>query len=189
MPCHCADRFFLAETWQPARLRKLYIRETGGAWNSYTPTHDSPAVRALGFANDDTLVTMYGGKLVAQTVEGTEFFESAMPEHGLFPSSWSTSATSTKGDRFAVILGRMRGLRSEPLDMNPFWSEDRVTVYSTPQKGAIFAVKQKGPSPWPIDRYPAWNRIALSPNGLLLAISSNEGVRVYAVPPDAQPKH
>lgn len=128
---------------------------------------------------------MSTGKLTVQTVEGAELFRSAMPERGLFPTPGSPPATSTTGDRFAVILGRMRGLRIEPLDMYPFWSEDRVIVYSISQKSSIFTVKVKGLSPWPINRYyPMWNSIAISPDGLLLAVASNEGVRVYALPPD-----
>jgi hypothetical protein len=182
-----SDRFFLAEILQPPRAANLHIRKVGGTWSLYLPS--GPPLRYLGFANDDTLVAMSRGKLVAKTVGGSELFELAMPRHGLFPISWSTSDTSQKGDRFALILGRMRGLRNDALDMYPFWSEDRVLVYGISQRDVIFAAKVKGPSPWPINRYPVWNRIALSPDGLLLAIASNEGVRVYALPPGGQRRH
>ena len=84
-----------------------------------------------------------------------------------------------------MILDRLRGLRIDTLDMYPFQSEDRVIVYSIPQRGAIFIVKVKGISPWPTltRSHLVWNRIALSPDGQLLGIVSDEGVRVYALPP------
>jgi hypothetical protein len=66
--------------------------------------------------------------------------------------------------------------------MYPYSSDDRVVVYSVPRRSAIFSVHVKGTSPW----YPRtmWNRIAISRDGLLLGIVSNEGVRVFNLPSD-----
>jgi hypothetical protein len=84
-----------------------------------------------------------------------------------------------------VILDRFRGLRSDGLDVYPFLSEDRAVVYSIPQPRVIFSVRVKGRSPWPFlaPNHPIWNKSALSPDGQLLGIVSDEGVRVYGLPP------
>lgn len=176
-----SDRFILAETGKPPQL---FIREVGKSWNPFSSEVDNShpvTVRSYEFLNNDTVVKLLGHELVVETIGGTELSRQTVPEAGLFFYSWSTSAISASGERFAVILGRMRGLRSEPLDMYPFPSDDRVMVYSLIQRSSIFGLKVRGISPW----YPnaTWNRIALSPDGLLLGIVSNEGVRVYAVPP------
>ena len=183
-----SDVFALAQVFHPGRPQQLYIREIGGSWNPYSPAIQGS--QPAGFANDNTLVSQRGHELIAEITGGTELFSTTLPDVHLFLSSWSTAATSTRGERFAVILDRMRGLRNEGLDMYPFPSNDRVVVYSIPQRDAIFSVKVKGESPWPHwSSDPVWNRIALSPSGLLLAISSNEGVRVYALPSDEQTNH
>src|SRR5208282_3834017 len=179
-----SDSFVLAQISHPGRPQQLYIREIGGSWKPYLPPIREPQSARI-FADNDTLVSRLGHELIAETVRGTQLFSSTLPNEANLLSS--SSATSRGGERFAVILGRLRGLRAEGLDMYPFYSDDRVIVYSIPQRGAIFSVKVKGESPWPHwSSDPVWNRIALSPSGLLLAISSNEGVRVYALPPDEQ---
>ncbi len=182
-----SDHFFLAQISQPGRPQQLYIREIGGSWKPYLPSIRGPQSARI-FANNDTLVSRLGHELIAETVGGTQLFSSTLPNKTNLLSS--ASATSRGGERFAVILGRLRGLNNPGFDMYPFYSDDRVIVYSIPQRSAIFSVKVKGESPWPHwSSDPVWNRIALSPNGLLLAISSNEGVRVYALPPDEQTNH
>jgi hypothetical protein len=183
-----SDVFALAQISHPGKPQQVYIREIGGSWNPYSPPIQGS--QPTGFANDDTLVSQRHHELIAEIIGGAQLFSSTPPDIRLLLSSWSTAATSTGGERFAVILDRMRGLREEGLDMYPFPSDDRVIVYSIPQRSAIFSVKVKGGSPWPHwSSDPVWNRIALSPSGLLLAISSNEGVRVYALPPDEQTNH
>lgn len=176
-----SDRFILAQTKRP---QQVFIREIGKSWNPFPPQVDEPhpvTARLHEFLNDDTLVKLLGHEIVVETVGGTELFRQAVPKAGLFFYLWPRSAISTGGGRFAVILDRSRGLRSEPLDMYPFPADDRVVVYSLLQRSAVFSVKVKGTSPW----YPnfTWNKIALSPDGLLLGIVSNVGVRVYALPP------
>ena len=188
-----SDHFALARIIKPRTPERFELRKIGGESNPYSlPVNDSqPAARhVLGFVNDDTIASFTGHELVVLTIGGTEMFSSTVPETGLFLSSWATSATSARGGRFAVILDRSRGLRIDTLDMYPFQSDDRVIVYSIPQRGPIFSVKVKGASPWPTltSSHPIWNRIALSPDGKLLGITSDEGVRVYVLPPDEPEK-
>jgi hypothetical protein len=133
--------------------------------------------------NDSTIAGFAGGKLALQTVEGIELFNSTLPEAGLYLSSWSMTATSTQGERFAVILGRSRGLNNRSLDLYPLQSQDRVVVYSISKRSAIYSVKVTGVSPWPTQKHPVWNVIAVSPDGQLLGVVSDEGVRVYVLPP------
>jgi len=92
-------------------------------------------------------------------------------------------ATSSGTERFAIIFQRMKGIENELIDLR-YLADGRVNVYSVPPKRAIFTVKAYGRSPvdWTF-RY-AWNRIALSPNGLLLAVISDKEARVYALPSD-----
>jgi hypothetical protein len=181
-----SDRFILAQT---GKSPQLFIREVGKSWDPFSSQagdSHTETVRNYEFLNNDTLVKLLGHELVVETIGGTELLRQTVPEAGLFFYLWPKSAISAGGERFAVILDRSRGLRSDPLDMYPFPSDDRVLLYSLLQQGAIFSVKVKGLSPW----YPkfAWNSIALSPDGLLLGIVSNECVRVYALPP-IQPTH
>ncbi len=181
-----SDYFILAQITKPGTPQRMYIRKIGGDWNPYSASvlDSQPAGRSsYGFVNDDTVAGFPGHALVLETVGGTELFSLIASEAGLYLPSWSAAATSTRGERFAVILDRLRGLRNENLDMYPFQSEDRVIVYSIPQRGAVFSVKVKGISPWPaLTSHLAFNAIALSPDGKLLAIVSDEGVRVYVLP-------
>jgi hypothetical protein len=176
-----SDRFILAQTRTP---RALFIREIGNSWISFSMQVDPKAVN-LGlyeFLNDDTLVKILGAEITVEKVQGSELFTQPAPERGLWFSSWQTSAVSRDGNRFAAVLDRTKGLRSPKLDMYPYSSDDRVVVYSVPRRSAIFSVHVKGTSPW----YPRtmWNRIAISRDGLLLGIVSNEGVRVFNLPSD-----
>lgn len=176
-----SDRFVLAETQYP---HQLFIREIGKTWNSF-PSHIEDPRRSLiqdyEFINDETLARSAGHNVVVETIDGTELFRQPVPEPDLFIFQWlPTSAISSRGERFGVILGRMRGLRSEPLDIYPYLADDRVMVYGLREQAAVFSVRVKGTSPW----YPnfSWNRIALSPDGRLLGIVSSEGVRMFSLP-------
>jgi hypothetical protein len=183
-----SDHFILAQITEPRTPQHLYLRELKGSWKAFAVADQvSKPARGTtyGFVNQDALVGFPSQELVLETVGGTELFRSTVPEAGLYMASWSTSATSIKGERFAVILDRLRGFRNDFLDMAPFQSEDRVIVYSIAKRGAIFSLKLKGVSPWIAPHWtshPVWNRIALSPDGQLLGIDSDEGVRVYALP-------
>ena len=184
-----SDHFILALIYQ--NPPKFYLRKVGGDWNPYSipvPDNRLPGQMGYGFVNDDTIAGFAGPKMTLETVEGSELFNATLPEDGLYLPSWSVAATSTQGERFAVILDRSRGLRNANLDLYPLQSEDRVVVYSISKRSAIYNVKVKGISPWPYQTHAPWNVIALSPDGQLLGIVSDEGVGVYLLPPTGEEK-
>ena len=181
-----SDHFILAQVSGSSNVQRFYLRKVGGDWNPYSiSVFDSqpPGEIGYGFVNDSTIAGFAGGRLALQTVEGIELFNSTLPEAGLYLSSWSTTATSTQGERFAVILDRSRGLSNRSLDLYPLQSQDRVVVYSISKRSAIYSVKVKGISPWLYQTHAPWNVIAISPDGQLLGVVSDEGVRVYILPP------
>ena len=179
-----SDRFILA---QIRKEHRLFIREIGKDWIPYALGGDAPQpVSSYTFVNNDTLAIVRGNQLVVSTVSGPELFRKSVPEAGLlFPLGWQTAASSAGGERFAVILDRMRGINSPPLDVYSFRADDRVMVYSVPDGAAIFSVKVIGSSPW-FSQY-HWNSVAVSPDGSLLGIASDDGVRVYILP-STQPR-
>jgi hypothetical protein len=181
-----SDRFILAQVYQDPPKFQIYLRKVGGDWNPYSisvPDNQLPGETGYGFVNEDTIAGFAGPTLVLKTVEGTQLFNSTLPESGLYLPSWSMATTSTHGERFAVILDRSRGLSNPNLDLYPLQSEDRVVVYSISKRSAIFSVKVKGISQWPTQPHEVWNVIALSPDGQLLGVVCGEGVRVYVLPP------
>jgi hypothetical protein len=181
-----SDHFILAQVYQNPKKFELYLRKVGGSWHPYSiPVLDNqlPGQMSHVFVNDDTIAGFAGPKMALETVEGIELFNATLPEDRLYLPLWPVVATSTRGERFAVILDRSRGLRNENLDLYPLQSQDRVVVYSSSRRGAIYSVKVKGISPWLYQTRARWNVIALSPDGQLLGIVSDEGVRVYVLPP------
>jgi hypothetical protein len=177
-----SDRSIVAFTLKPTQW---LMRSIGKNWTRLTPQENNPQPSRgyiYGFLNNDLLVAHTGKEISVGPVGGLPLFTLTAPDAKLHFSQLIPS----RGDRFAMIVDRMRGLRSEPLDMYPFPAADRVLVYSVPDQRPIFSVKVKGQSPW----FPnhAWNSIALSPDGELLGIVSNDGVRVYALP-SKQEKH
>jgi hypothetical protein len=175
-----SDHFVLARTLDP---RQLIMREIRKNWIPFSPRFDEGRTEQphiYEYLNDHTLVTLFREELVVQEADGTELFRQGVPERGLFFFSRPTLATSADGDRFGVVLDRLRGLSNPSLDLYPFPADERVVVYGVLRRGAIFSVKLNGSTPW----FPreVWNRISLSPDGLLLGIVSDEGVRVYALP-------
>jgi hypothetical protein len=110
-------------------------------------------------------------------VDGKVLFHARLPKK----RSFGRPVRSSGGERFAIIENSLRGLTNETLDMYAFPSNDRIVVYSIPDRRAIYAVKVKGTSPgapWEIHR----NRVALSPDGVLLAVVSDRVLRVYRLP-------
>jgi hypothetical protein len=184
-----SDHFVLAQVYQNPPKFQFYLRKVGGDWNPYSisvPDNQPPGEMGYGFVTDDAVAVFAGPKMAVKTVEGSELFDATLPEDDLYLPSWSVAATSTRGERFAVILDRSRGLRNDILDLYPYQSEDRIVVYSVSGRSAIYSVKVKGISPW--QTHAPWNVIALSPDGQLLGIVSDGGVGVYLLPPTDEEK-
>jgi hypothetical protein len=156
----------LRDLEQPWRQLDVALEKT-----SFATFNRAPAV----FANDDTLI-VEGNLLAVATVQGAVLFTVGLPK-----GRFVVSAIPSGGDRFAAIEDRMRGLRSEPLDMYPFQSDDRVVVYSISGRRAIYALKLEGTSPWTPWAIHA-NDVAISPDGNLLAVVSDGVLKVYGLP-------
>jgi hypothetical protein len=93
--------------------------------------------------------------------------------------SFARIATSTGGKRFAYIETEFRGSRT--LD----WAsdlDDHVVVYDLDQKNAIYTRKVTGGSLWVPPFVEHRIRIALSPDGTLLAILDSGLIDVYQLP-------
>jgi hypothetical protein len=129
------------------------------------------------FVNDRMLVIEAGNEMAAVDVDGQVLFQVRLPKK----RSFGRPVRSTGGERFAIMENRQRGMTNEVLDMYAFASNDRVVVFSIPDRRAIFAVGVKGRSPWP-----PWeehrNYMALSPEGTLLAVVTDGLLKVYQLP-------
>jgi hypothetical protein len=157
----------------------LCVRDIEQPWRSLqVPWKDAPKnfnQAPAAFANDDTLI-IQASLLAVATVQGAALFTVGLPK-----GRFVVSAKPSGGDRFAAIEARMRGLRSEPLDMYPFQSDDKVVVYSISGRRAIYALKLEGTSPWTPWAIHA-NDVAISPDGTALAVVSDGVLRVYGLP-------
>lgn len=135
------------------------------------------------FINDEVLAIQVKVTTVA-TVRGDVLFQNTLPKGHYF----LRPIPSAGGERFALKEERLRGLRSEPLDMYPFQSDDRVIVYSIEDSHAIFSLKLRGTSPWS-----PWsihdNSVALSPDGTSLALLSDGLLQTYAIPKETTDQH
>jgi hypothetical protein len=168
---------------------KLCVRKLDEQWQAFSPDGLDQQLagqrqRYIFFVNDETLVIVGGGGLGVTTVQSRLLFQRRLPEKHEF--EWPV--TSAGGKRFAVIEDKMRGLRSDPLDIGQFPSNDRAVVFDIADGRAVYAVKLMGTSPW------SWwnwhkNRLALSPNGNILAVLADGMLKVYRLPstPAGQP--
>jgi hypothetical protein len=160
--------------------RQVCIRGIEQSWKSFQSTGLDPEkypFPELRFVNDEMLVAMVGNKMAVVKVGGTSVFQTQLAKK----ESFGPLATSIGGQRFAVMENRERGLQSTSLDMYPFASNDRIVVYSIPDRRAIFVVKVKGRSPWTPWHGPV-NQFALSPDGTLLAVVCDDILSVYRLP-------
>ena len=91
---------------------------------------------------------------------------------------WGEMSASHGGDYFGVVEERLRGLKSEALDMYPFPSPEQFVVYRISDQRQVFRVKVEGISPW----FPknVIEKFAISPKGDLVAIMTNGVIRAYA---------
>jgi outer membrane protein assembly factor BamB len=175
------DGINISDNWLAGRCgrpreQKLFIRSFGQTWQPFQPISDT--IGTVAFVGDDVLAIGAKNQVAVTTTDGKILFKVSAPDRDIALSF----ATSLGGARFAGIEGKLRGLRSEPLDMYPFVAQDRVVVYSIPDRRAIYAVNVKGTSPW-APWAPHFNHVALSPEGALLTIVSDDVLRVYRLPP------
>lgn len=174
-PMAISDHWMVGWCGQPTEL-SLCLRKPDEEWHLFRLGGlNSPAF----FVSDELLAVGLRPGSVASivSVQGSVLFQINLPkEHYL-----AEIVPSADGERFAAVDYRMRGLRSEPLDMYPFGSSEQALVYSLKDRRAIFALKVKGTSPWT-----PWhvhdNSVALSPNGTILAVLSDVVLSTYSVP-------
>ena len=175
----------LSDHWLIAycgRQREVCIRGMDQSWQSFQTNGLDKQMKDFKlnsplFVNDGTLVIEEGNELAVVEVDGRVLFQVTLPKK----RSFGRPVRSSGGQRFAIIENVQRGLTNETLDMYAFPSNDRVVVYSIPDSRAIYAVKLKGHSPWvpwEIHR----NQVALSPDGILLAVVSDGVLKVYQLP-------
>jgi hypothetical protein len=153
---------------------ELCARKFDTSWLPITfHTADRPT-RAQSFLDDSTLVLKTGNGLAVVTTDGNPLFHVNLGSK----QSIGETSVSSGGQRFAVVQMRRRGVTNEGLDMYAFASDDRVLVYSVPERKAIYARKVKGTSPWPFFTEHR-NRIAVSSDGALLAVFDDGLLSVY----------
>jgi len=152
----------LDQPWQPIRVAG--VKQPLEAFRYQGPT----------FVNDSTFVMAEGCEMKVMTLEGLMLFSVNLPKK----FSFARIATSTGGKRFAYIEAELQG--SAVLDMDSEF-DDHIAVYDLGQKKAIYTRKVRGGSPW-IPPFEHRNRIALSPDGTLLAILDHGVIGVYQLP-------
>jgi outer membrane protein assembly factor BamB len=161
---------------------EICIRGTDQSWQSFQPDGLDKQMKDFKlksplFVNDGTLVIEAGNEMAVVEVDGKVLFQVGLPKK----RSFGRPVRSSGGERFAIMENRLRGLTNETLDMYAFPSNDRVVVYSIPDRRAIYAIKVKGVSPWTpwvIHR----NQLALSTDGNLLALVADGILKVYRLP-------
>ena len=157
----------------------LCVRAVGQPWRplhiSWKDVNARFTSAPVQFVNDDTFV-IEGHNVTVAKVDGSILFSVGLPK-----GRFAISVKPTVGSRFAVVEGRLRGLKSAPLDMYPFLTADRVAVYSLTQPHEVYALKLRGTSPWS-----PWaihfDDLAISPDGSLLAVVSDGILKVYRLP-------
>jgi hypothetical protein len=129
-------------------------------------------------AHEDVRINSTSTELALVKTDGQALFHHVLPENQKFAIPITMSAS---GSTFAALITRKRGIDNPDVGLNAVQVDDRVVVYSVRSRGPVLSVKVKGMSPWRRGGI-NWNTIALSPEGHLLAIASNEDIRVYEVP-------
>jgi len=160
--------------------REICMRKVNQDWETFHPAGTDYHIRTLRnqgpfFVNDSTLAIPDGGEMSVVTLAGALVFGVELSKK----FSFAREATSTGGARFAFIETERRG--SAALD----WSmdaDDHVVVYDVAQKKAIYTRTVRGGSPWipPFEEHR--NRLALSPDGAMLALLDDGIVEVFQLP-------
>jgi len=180
----------ISDDWLAApcgQKQQICIREIDKPWRLFQPDGlDKPMDSAWLynglFVSNTALVMERGNEMRVITSGGTQLFQVELPKN------WTLEAAipSMAGERFALIENKNRGSNNAALDMY-FFSHDRAVVYSIAERRVIYAVKVRGDSlwtPWESHR----NKLALSPDGSLLAILDGANLKVYRLP-DNIPAH
>ncbi len=173
-----SDRLLAGYCGEP---HQICLRPLDGEWHPFdlsglnTRMADQVRIPAS-FVNDKVLMIGANPAAVAN-IDGTKLFNINLPKqhYVLLPTS------AKGGDSFAVVEARLRGIRSEPLDMYPFQSDDRALVYGVTSGKQEFSLKLRGTSPWSPWRI-HHTFLALSPDGTCLAVISDGVLRAYRVP-------
>ncbi|HEV1993882.1 MAG TPA: hypothetical protein VGR03_06100 [Candidatus Acidoferrum sp.] len=161
---------------------EMCIREMDQPWRAFHPEGLDKQLNGFKpkspfFVNDRLLVIEAWNEMAAVDVDGQVLFQVRLPKK----RSFGQPTRSTGGGRFAIIENRQRGVTNQALDMYAFASNDRVVVFSIPDRRAIYAVGVKGRSPWaPWEAHR--NYVALSPDGALLAVAAGGLLKVYRLP-------
>lgn len=176
-PWQISDTHFLAPTGELEPLIPPKTGEASPASPGPDLQHHFPPAMQLGSGN--AVVVFRGMYMEFRSSDGKTLATDTLPKKYFFMPLGTTARD--KG-RFAVLVGRMRGLTIPSLDMYAFASGEQVAVYDIRTAKRVFTVGVKGPSPWPTAWWPFYMRFALSPNGSLLAILSNGSLSVYQLP-------
>lgn len=154
---------------------------TAELWDALAPRAANIHGTCLG---GDTKVILDSNKLAAVNADGRVVLLQILPKSHTFGKA---IAISRDLNTLALVIQRWRGVDNPDIGLNRFSSDDRVSVYSICNHGPLFSVRVRGRSPWHSgDTF--WHTIALSPQGQLLAVASNEDIQVYQVPNRAGPK-
>jgi len=158
----CIRRF--DEGWHALHVPGVQTRTTEGHPISATFVNDQVlAIR-------DKIITL-------ANIDGGMLFQISPTDKHLFESP---VVSSLNGEHFVILEGRLRGITSGPLDMYPFYADDRATVYDIKKHHSDFSIKLQGTSPW-TPWHAIHNVIALSPDGTSLALISEGVLQVFLI--------
>jgi hypothetical protein len=156
--------------------RELCSRTFDTSWMPFAVS-GGPRTQALCFLDDSRLVLTTHGGLAVVTTDGSPLFQVTLEGK----QSIRGGVCSSGGQRVAVVRTTLRGVTNERLDMYAFPSDDEVVVFGAVEQRAIYRRKAKGTSPWwPFTAHQ--NRLAISPDGKLLAILDDGALSVYELP-------
>jgi hypothetical protein len=181
-----SDHWLLGYCGEPT---ELCVRRLDENWHPLhvagvqTGTTDRRRVPAS-FVNDEVLAIRSKVTTLA-TVDGKMLFQISPEDKRLFGSP---PVPSSGGESFVIFEGRLRGIKSVPLDMYPFYADDRAEVYSVKDHHSVLSVKLRGTSPW-TPWHSIHNVVALSPDGASLVLVSDGVLELFAVPTRSVEKH
>ena len=164
---------------------EVCIRNIAGSWKpfSFSGAENQPPTRVLGrayFVNDDTILICRLHDLVMANVNGSVLFRVNLPKDRSCDNNRPTP--SNDGRRFAIMESKRLPI-NEFFEMGLPWTDDKILVFDTSERRAIFAVKVDGAAQWPSTRTHS-HEFALSPDGDRLAVVSDGILKIYKLPAD-----